>query len=103
MIGFFLANAVEAIRTGRLGEEIVPVEIRRKRDLTVVSTDESPREDTSCERLAKLAPVFDPTGTITGNAPGVNDGACALVVMSEDRAKQEDKEILQQLSVIQQL
>lgn len=89
-------KALEAIRTGRLGEEIVPVEIRTKKgDLTVVSIDESPREDTSEERLSKLAPVFDPTGTITaGNAPGINDGACALVIMSEERAKQEDKEIL---------
>ncbi|MCL6587040.1 MAG: acetyl-CoA C-acyltransferase, partial [Anoxybacillus sp.] len=58
----------------------------------VVADDESPRKDTSLEKLAKLSPVFDPTGTITaGNAPGVNDGAAALVLMSEERALREGR------------
>lgn len=89
-------NAIAAIEAGRLAEEIVPVSIPvRKGDPVVVSQDESPRADTSIERLSKLAPVFDSTGTITaGNAPGVNDGACAVVLMSEERAQKEGKDIL---------
>ena len=55
-------------------------------------TDEAPRKDTSIEKLAKLAPAFDKEGTITaGNAPGVNDGAGAFVLMSEERAEKEGK------------
>lgn len=83
--------AIAAIESGKLAEEIVPVAIpQRKGEPITVAIDESPRKDTSLEKLAKLAPVFDPTGTITaGNAPGVNDGACALVLMSEERAQKE--------------
>ena len=70
-------RAVDAIDNGRFDEEIVPV--------GEVTTDEGPRRDTSYERLSQLKPVFDPEGTTTaGNAPGVNDGAGALVVTSED-------------------
>ncbi|GMB09462.1 acetyl-CoA C-acetyltransferase [Thermolongibacillus altinsuensis] len=85
--------AIAAIESGKLSEEIVPVSVpQRKGDPITVSVDESPRKDTSLERLAKLAPVFDPTGTITaGNAPGVNDGAAALVLMSEERAQREGR------------
>ncbi|MBE4907734.1 acetyl-CoA C-acetyltransferase [Bacillus luteolus] len=87
-------RAVAAIEAGRLAEEIVPVELKgRKGDITVVDQDEAPRKDTSVEKLAKLAPVFGPEGTITaGNAPGINDGAAALVLMSEERAQKEGKE-----------
>ncbi|KFZ42364.1 acetyl-CoA C-acyltransferase [Anoxybacillus flavithermus] len=83
--------AIAAIESGKLAEEIVPVAIpQRKGEPITVAIDESPRKDTSLEKLAKLAPVFDPTGTITaGNAPGVNDGAAALVLMSEERAQKE--------------
>ncbi|MFN7252061.1 MAG: acetyl-CoA C-acetyltransferase [Anaerobacillus sp.] len=89
-------KAVAAIEAGRLADEIVAVEVPvRKGNPIVVDKDESPRADTSIERLAKLAPVFDPTGTITaGNAPGVNDGACAVVLMSEKRAQEEGKDTL---------
>lgn len=89
-------KAIEAMEAGRLGEEIVPVAVPvRKGEPIIVSQDESPRADTTIERLAKLAPVFDSTGTITaGNAPGVNDGACAVVLMSEEKANQQGKEIL---------
>lgn len=78
---------------GVLEEEIVPVEIPQKRGATVtVAQDESPRADTSYEKLAKLNPVFGAGGTITaGNAPGVNDGAAALVLMSEERASKEGR------------
>ena len=80
-------RAVDAIDEGRFADEIVPV--------GEVTTDESPRRDTSLEKLAALKPVFDPEGTTTaGNAPGVNDGAGAVVVTSEEFAKRRGLEIL---------
>jgi acetyl-CoA C-acetyltransferase len=80
-------RAVEAIDEGRFRDEIVPV--------GDVDTDEGPRRDTSLEALAKLKPVFDPEGTTTaGNAPGVNDGAGALVVVSEEFAQKRGLEPL---------
>ncbi|MFF2447280.1 acetyl-CoA C-acetyltransferase [Neobacillus sp. NPDC058068] len=88
-------RALAAIESGKLAEEIVAVEVpQRKGAPLVVEHDEGPRKDTSLERLAKLAPVFNSTGTITaGNAPGVNDGAAALVLMSEERAVSEGREV----------
>ncbi|WP_252501910.1 acetyl-CoA C-acetyltransferase [Sporosarcina sp. Marseille-Q4943] len=88
------ANA--AIDGGKFVEEIVAVEIpQRKGDPIVVDTDEAPRRDTSLESLSKLRPAFGNDGTITaGNAPGVNDGACALVLMNEERALKEGKKLL---------
>lgn len=85
--------AIAAMEAGKFSEEIVSVEIpQRKGDPIVVAEDEAPRKDTSLERLAKLQPVFGKGGTITaGNAPGVNDGAAALVLMSEERAEREGK------------
>lgn len=87
-------RAVEAMEKGIFAEEIVPVEVpQRKGEPVVVSKDESPRKDTSIEKLASLRPAFDHDGSITaGNAPGVNDGASALVLMSEDRANREGKQ-----------
>ncbi len=78
-------RAAEAMRTGRLAEEIVPVMVPGKKgDLQKVSQDEQPRPDTTFEALAKLKPIVKPNGTVTaGNASGVNDGACAMVVASE--------------------
>ncbi|WP_339148092.1 MULTISPECIES: acetyl-CoA C-acetyltransferase [unclassified Sutcliffiella] len=89
-------RAIEATEKGTFDAEIVPVSVpQRKGDQIVVSKDESPRKDTSIEKLASLRPAFDHDGTITaGNAPGVNDGASALVLMSEDRAEKEGKEVL---------
>ena len=86
-------RAIAAIESGKFAEEIVTVEVpQRKGSPLVVENDESPRKDTSIERLSKLAPVFNSTGTITaGNAPGVNDGAAALVLMSEERALREGR------------
>lgn len=86
-------RAIAAIEAGKLAEEIVPVEIpQRKGEPIIVQNDESPRKDTSLEKLAKLKPVFNSDGTITaGNAPGVNDGAAALVLMSEERAEREGR------------
>lgn len=85
--------ALKAMEEGKFAEEIVPVEIRgRKGEITVFQEDESPRKGTSVEALSNLKPAFGNEGTITaGNAPGVNDGACALVLMSEEKANQEHR------------
>ncbi|HZG70680.1 MAG TPA: acetyl-CoA C-acetyltransferase [Chondromyces sp.] len=85
--------AVEAIESGKLAQEIVSVEVpQRKGEPVIVSQDEAPRKDTNKEVLAKLRPAFGKEGTITaGNAPGVNDGAAALVLMSDEKAKKEGK------------
>lgn len=81
-------KAVRAIKSCFFGEQIVPIEIPQKKGAPVIiKTDESPREDTSMEALAKLKPAFKKDGTVTaGNAPGTNDGAAALVVTSEENA-----------------
>lgn len=86
-------RALEAMDAGKFAEEIVPVEVPQRRgEPILVSEDEGPRRDTSLERLAKLRPAFEADGTITaGNAPGVNDGACAFVLMSDKKAKELEK------------
>jgi acetyl-CoA C-acetyltransferase len=82
-------RAIAAIKAGRFKDEIVPVPIPQKKgDVVFFDTDETPRADTSVETLAKLKPAFKEGGTVTaGNAPGVNDGAAALVVTSAEKAK----------------
>lgn len=80
-------RAVAATDEGRFADEIVPV--------GELTADQSPRRDTTLEKLAALKPVFDPEGTTTaGNAPGVNDGAGALVVTSEEFARKRGLEVL---------
>jgi acetyl-CoA C-acetyltransferase len=80
-------RAVKAIDEGKFQDEIVPVG-----DFAV---DEGPRRDTSYEKLSRLKPVFDPEGTTTaGNAPGVNDGASAVIVTSEEFARKRGLEVL---------
>src|ERR1700735_5431096 len=81
-------KAIRAIKSCFFVEQIVPVSIPQKKgDPIIVKTDESPREDTSMEALAKLKPAFKKDGTVTaGNAPGTNDGAAAVVVTSEKNA-----------------
>jgi acetyl-CoA C-acetyltransferase len=77
-------KAVAAIDSGRFARDIVPVEVRQKRAKVTVDTDESPRRDTSIEALARLKPAFGEGGVTTaGNAPGVNDGAAAVIVADE--------------------
>lgn len=85
--------AFKAMDSGILAEEITPVVIpQRKGDPISIDTDEAPRRDTSLETLSKLRSAFSKDGSITaGNAPGVNDGAAALVLMSDERAKAEGK------------
>ncbi|UOQ94987.1 acetyl-CoA C-acetyltransferase [Halobacillus shinanisalinarum] len=89
-------RALQAMDDGKLAEEIVSVEIpQRKGDPVVVDTDEAPRKGTTTEKLARLRPAFDKDGTITaGNAPGVNDGACAMLLMSDEKAKEVGAETL---------
>ncbi len=81
-------RAIAAIKAGRFEDEILPVPVPQKKgDPVPFAVDESPREDTSLEALARLKPAFKDGGTVTaGNAPGVNDGAAALVVCSAETA-----------------
>src|SRR3989442_5027333 len=85
-------KAVAAIKECRFKSQIVPVELpaKKKGAATIVfDKDESPREDTSIEILRSLKPAFKKDGTVTaGNAPGVNDGAAALVVTSAAKARE---------------
>ena len=82
-------RAIAAIKAGKFKAEILPVPLPQKKgDVVMFDTDEAPREDTSIEALAKLKPAFKEGGTVTaGNAPGVNDGAAALVVTSAEKAR----------------
>ncbi|WP_322807251.1 acetyl-CoA C-acyltransferase [Thermanaerothrix sp.] len=82
-------RAIAAMDSGRFAEEIVPVPVPQpKGEPILVTTDERPRRDTSLEALARLKPAFRPGGTVTaGNSSGMNDGAAAVLVMSEERAR----------------
>lgn len=83
--------AIQAIDSGRFKHEIVPVSVpQKKSDVKLVDTDERPRRDTSLESLSKLKPAFSKEGgTVTaGNSSGLNDGAAALLMMSESKAKE---------------
>ena len=81
-------RALCAHNNGFFAEEIVPVEVAGKKGLITVATDEHPRPDTTIEALAKLKAAFRTSGTVTaGNASGVNDGAAALIIASEEAAK----------------
>jgi len=74
---------------GKFNDEIFPVEIKHRKGATVVSKDEAPRADITLEGLQKLQPLFIKDGTITaGNAPGTNDGASAVVIMSREKAEE---------------
>ena len=80
-------KALRAMDAGLFKSEIVPVTLETKKGTVVIDQDEAPRRDTSLETLAKLKPAFTKNGTVTaGNAPGLNDAAAALVVVSEDFA-----------------
>jgi acetyl-CoA acyltransferase len=83
-------RAAAAIKSGVMAEEICAVTIpQRKGAAVVIDTDEHPRSETTMEALTRLKPIVKPTGTITaGNAAGINDGACALLLASEAAAKE---------------
>lgn len=89
-------RAIQAIDQGKMKEEIVPVTIpQRKREDVIVDTDEAPRRETTLDKLASLPPAFSEDGTVTaGNAPGVNDGAGAMVLMRETHAEAAGKQPL---------
>src|SRR5258708_27790778 len=81
-------RAATATAEGRFKEEIVPVEIKQKKGVLVIDSDEPIRADTSLEALSKLKPAFLEGGTVTaGNAPGLSDGASATIVVDQDVAK----------------
>lgn len=83
-------KAKEAITSGRFKDEIIPVEIQRKKETLIFDTDEFPRFDTSLEKLSKLKPAFvKENGTVTaGNSSGINDGACAVLLASEEKCEE---------------
>ena len=93
MLDEFSANSQQkcekAMAEGKFKEEIVPVEVKGKKGSVIVDTDEGPRPGTTAETLARLKPAFKKDGIVTaGNASGINDGAAAIVVMSEEKAKE---------------
>jgi acetyl-CoA C-acetyltransferase len=82
------ARAVRAIAEGRFASQILPIEVKVKRDMVAFATDEHPKAGTSMESLAKLRPAFRKEGSVTaGNASGLNDGAAALVLASAEAAE----------------
>ncbi|MFQ6058408.1 MAG: acetyl-CoA C-acetyltransferase [Anaerolineae bacterium] len=93
-------KAIAAIDGGKFKAEIVPVEVpQRKGPPVLFDTDEAPRRDTSMEALARLRPAFQEGGTVTaGNAPGITDGAAALVVMGADVAEEQGIEPLARIT-----
>ena len=82
-------KACAAIEAGRFKDEIVPIEVKKKKETVIVDTDEGPRPGSTVEVLGKLRPAFKKDGRVTaGNASSINDGAAAVVVMSEEKAKE---------------
>ncbi len=82
-------RAIQAQNSGRFAGEILPFSLSQGKNNIVVDKDEGPRADTSLDLLSALKPVFDPQGTVTaGNAPGVNDGACVMLLMSDEKARE---------------
>ena len=83
------SRALSAIKEGRFKREIVPFEIPSRKGVTLFDTDEHPIPDSTMESLGKLKPVFKKDGVVTAaNASGINDGAAAVILMSEDKAKE---------------
>ncbi len=86
--------AVQATDEGRLPEEIVPITVKAKKEEKLVEVDEAPRRDASLETMAKLKPLSENGTHTAGNSPGVNDGAGALVLASDEWAKTNGREVL---------
>ncbi len=90
--------AVKAINHGYYDDEITAVEVKHKKETKIIDTDELPREDTTYEKLAQLPPVFEKDGAVTaGNAPPISDGAGALVIMCEEKARELGVPILAEI------
>ncbi|MBY7144563.1 thiolase family protein [Virgibacillus sp. NKC19-3] len=83
-------RAVKAIKEGKFKDEIVPIELKdRKGNITIVDTDEHPREGLTMEKLSKMKPAFKKEGTVTpANSSGINDGAASVVLMSKEKAEE---------------
>lgn len=82
-------KAVAAQEAGKFDEEIVPVEVKKKKETIIVNKDEGPRPGTTAEGISGLRPAFKKDGMVTAaNSSGINDGAAAVVVMSEEKAKE---------------
>ena len=82
-------KCAKAVEAGRFRDEIVPVTVKQKKQTVVVDADEGPRPGTTVEILSKLKPAFKPDGVVTaGNSSGINDGAAAVVLLSEEKAKE---------------
>jgi len=95
----FHSHQKAAAAAGRFKDEIVPIEVKQKKGVIVVDTDEPVRGDTSMDVLAKLMPVFQEGGTVTaGNAPGLSDGASATVVVDHDFAKANGMNVLARIT-----
>src|SRR5690606_24321967 len=91
-------RAITAIREGRFKEQILPIELKTRKGVTVFDTDEHPRDNVTMESLAGLKPFFKKDGTVTAaNASGLNDGAAMVVVMNAARAKREGRTPLARL------
>ena len=94
-------RAVRAIQQGYFKTQILPVEIRSRKETVIVDTDEHPRQDTSATALTKLRPVFQQDGTVTaGNASAISDGAAALVLMESDAARKCNLQPIDRKSVV---
>jgi acetyl-CoA C-acetyltransferase len=92
-------RAAAATASGRFKDEIVPIEVKQKKDTIIVDTDEPIRGDTTLDALAKLKPAFQQGGTVTaGNAPGLSDGASATVVVDQDFAKANGLSVLARIT-----
>jgi acetyl-CoA C-acetyltransferase len=87
-----------AARRGRFADELAPLRVKKGREALLVAEDEQPRPDGSLARLALLPPVFGSKTTTAGNAPGLNDGAAAVVVMTEERARETGAPVLAELT-----
>ena len=82
-------RAIEAQDAGKFKEEIVPVEVKQRKETVVIDTDEHPRRGLTLEKLGKMRPAFKEDGSVTAaNSSGINDGAAALVMMTESKAKE---------------
>ena len=92
-------RAAAATAAGRFKEEIVPIEVKQKKGVLVVNTDEPIRADTTLEALRKLKPAFKEGGTVTpGNAPGLSDGASATVVVEQDFARAHGLQVMARIT-----
>lgn len=92
------SKAVAAMQAGRFDDEIVPVTVPGRKGDTVISSDEAPRPETTAESLGKLKPAFKADGSVTaGNAPGLNDGAASLMIVSEELAQAHGLPVLAEI------